>query len=210
MAAYAKPKRSVFSADRREAIVEAAAEIFLERGYAGATTDRLIERIGGSKETVYSHFGNKAGLFEAVMARNSAILVEEVTALDPNRPVAETLASFGRTYLTVILTPQKLAMFRLAAAESARSPELGAAFWRAGPSKVTERMAHYFATLAERGLVTAADPHWEATTFLATLRGELHLQALLDPGFVTDAPAISRHVGACVEALLGRIGAAKA
>jgi AcrR family transcriptional regulator len=206
MTAEAKLKRGCDPADRREMILAAAAEIFRERGYAGATTDRLIERSGGSKETVYSHFGSKAGLFEAVMRRNSAHLVEMGNTLDLDRPVEAELIRFGTAYLSVILQPEKLGMFRLAVAESVRSPELGLVFWRLGPGAVTERLAAYFAGLAERGRLDVEDPHWAAAQFLAILRGELHIQALLDPAFAFDEAAIARQAEAGVKAILGLVG----
>src|SRR3984893_2769479 len=52
---------------RRSQILDAAAQVFLENGYAGATIDLVIERAGASKATVYSFFGGKDGLFAAIV-----------------------------------------------------------------------------------------------------------------------------------------------
>ena len=47
------------AADRRKAILAAARDVFLERGYANSSIDAVVERSGGSKATVYQLFGNK-------------------------------------------------------------------------------------------------------------------------------------------------------
>ena len=40
---------------------------FLARGYAAASMDRVASIAGVSKATVYSHFGDKEGLFKALV-----------------------------------------------------------------------------------------------------------------------------------------------
>src|SRR5258708_28499552 len=60
----AERERSTTTA-RRQAILEAAREVFLERGYGDSTVDAVVERAGGSKATVYALFGNKEGLFSS-------------------------------------------------------------------------------------------------------------------------------------------------
>ena len=39
--------------ERRQALLDAARDVFLEKGYANATIDAVVERAGGSKATVY-------------------------------------------------------------------------------------------------------------------------------------------------------------
>ena len=48
---------------RRAAILEAAAQVFFEQGYAATSIDAIIKRLGGSKRTIYNEFGSKEGLF---------------------------------------------------------------------------------------------------------------------------------------------------
>ena len=63
--------------ERRRALLDAARDVFLERGFANATIDAVVERAGGSKATVYSLFENKEGLFAALVAEAA----EELSAL---------------------------------------------------------------------------------------------------------------------------------
>jgi len=44
---------------RRETILKAGIEVFLEYGCVNASVDEIVRRAGGSKRTVYKYFGNK-------------------------------------------------------------------------------------------------------------------------------------------------------
>src|SRR6266496_4849139 len=53
----------------RELVLEAARQVFLAKGYAGASLDAIAEEAGFSKGVVYSQFGSKADLFLALLER---------------------------------------------------------------------------------------------------------------------------------------------
>ena len=52
---------------RRQAFLEAAREVFLDQGYEAASVNDVVRLAGGSLATLYSQFGNKEGLFLAVV-----------------------------------------------------------------------------------------------------------------------------------------------
>ncbi|WP_445444349.1 TetR family transcriptional regulator [Clavibacter sp. km3a] len=59
------------SANRtRQRILDAATEEFAARGIAGARVDRIAEASGMSKPMLYTHFGAKDKLFDAVFAEH--------------------------------------------------------------------------------------------------------------------------------------------
>jgi AcrR family transcriptional regulator len=62
----------------RESILQAAAELFSQRGYAGVGVDELANRSGIAKTAIYHHFGNKDGLLAAVVARTAAAWIEGI------------------------------------------------------------------------------------------------------------------------------------
>ncbi|MEU8344007.1 helix-turn-helix domain-containing protein [Spirillospora sp. NPDC048832] len=64
----------------RGAVLQAARELFTERGFAAATIDDVAEAARVSKGSVYYHFTDKAHLFEAVFTDGQARLVEAVAA----------------------------------------------------------------------------------------------------------------------------------
>ena len=52
---------------KADVIVAAATRIFLDAGYGNASMDAIAVEAGVAKQTLYSHFGSKAQLFEAIV-----------------------------------------------------------------------------------------------------------------------------------------------
>lgn len=75
-------------AERRLQLLEVARAVFAARGYDGASLELIAEAAGVSRPIVYSHFGDKQGLFEAVVGGEIARVREVVTAAlaAPGRP----------------------------------------------------------------------------------------------------------------------------
>ena len=67
--ATTEPATRMKSPERRELILEAATEVFGERGYVGATTDAVAKAAGVSQPYVVRMFGTKEALFLAVLER---------------------------------------------------------------------------------------------------------------------------------------------
>lgn len=53
----------------REAILEAAEEVFAREGFAGARIDTIGAEAGYHKSLIFHYFGDKEGLYRAIMAR---------------------------------------------------------------------------------------------------------------------------------------------
>lgn len=186
---------------RRTYILDAAVAVFLERGYAGTSVDRIVQRAGGSKATLYRHFNSKAELFAAIIQT----LVAQMTAPIARQPVPGAaclsiiLTDFGRAYLDVLLEPRSLALYRMVMAEGARFPDLGRVFFEQGPGRVAVQLADY---LRQGGVGSAAAPvELLAREFLSLVRADLHLRALLGveiAGAAARAQAVERAVAAFV------------
>ena len=71
-----RPRQRRTPAAQRQAILRAAIEVFLERGYANASIDAIVARAGGSKATVYAYFPTKVQLFAAVFEASAPRTVE--------------------------------------------------------------------------------------------------------------------------------------
>ena len=52
---------------KQEMILQGAVRVFLQLGYAGTSMDRVASEAGVSKQTIYSNFQDKEGLFTALM-----------------------------------------------------------------------------------------------------------------------------------------------
>lgn len=62
----------------RERILEAATELFAQKGYAGTGVDELAARAEIAKTALYYHFGNKEGLLSAVLERAATAWIEGI------------------------------------------------------------------------------------------------------------------------------------
>jgi AcrR family transcriptional regulator len=62
------------AADRREVIERAAAELFAERGYGGASIDEIARRSGVTPPVLYDHFASKSDLYQRLLERHFAEL----------------------------------------------------------------------------------------------------------------------------------------
>ena len=86
MAAEPSPRqRRVARIDRRDLLLEAARETFLEKGYAGAAVRTIAGRAGVTEAMVYRHFTSKEALFDAAIAEPLEQAVAHIldVSLDP-------------------------------------------------------------------------------------------------------------------------------
>jgi AcrR family transcriptional regulator len=67
--------------------VEAAARVFEERGYAGATTNRIAERAGVSIGSLYQYFPNKESILVVLLEQHTQEVADAVETI--RRHVAE-------------------------------------------------------------------------------------------------------------------------
>ncbi len=190
------------AADRRKAILAAARDVFLERGYANASIDAVVERSGGSKATVYQLFGSKEGLLAALVAEGAEELAHLFEALPHDGGLEESLKSFARGYLGLVLRPERLGLFRLVVGECGRVPELGDVFYRSGPQSCGKGMTRFMAGVMERGLLKRSDPERAAYQFIHALRGDLYMQVLLNPTRAPTGQEIEAHIDYVVRAFL--------
>ena len=108
----------------RQAILNAGKDVFLEQGYEGASMDRIAERAGVTKRTVYAHFASKHALFTEAVARGCANVIGQMpraSQLGEDPRVGLFLAL--RTSRELMLSPSCLRLERAVAAEAERHPE---------------------------------------------------------------------------------------
>lgn len=114
-------------AARRDAILEAGKLVFFEEGYATASMDRIAERAGVTKRTVYAHFPSKQALFAAVVARACDNVVGQIPRPEtlPADPAAGLRLVLGRVH-ELMDSANCVSLQRIVAAEAERHPEFAA------------------------------------------------------------------------------------
>ncbi len=171
-AAIGSPRRATRSAMTRNQILESATRLFLDEGYSQTSIEQIAENAGTTKPTVYSHFGSKRALFDAVVQQNADQRVSLLTdPLTPTDNPQQDLIDFGDIFLSVVLSPQAQRWDRLAAAESLTSPEVGEAFYRAGPARVLRHLAEYIRQQHKAGRMMVVRASAAAEQLLGLLLG---------------------------------------
>jgi TetR/AcrR family transcriptional regulator, mexJK operon transcriptional repressor len=158
---------------KRSEIVAIAAQIFFEEGYAGASMAQIAGRVGGSKATLYNHFASKQELFLAVVKdvaerQPLAAAPTEAEIKNATKDLAsfrKWLIQFGADSLKRLTSYELLSLQRLSAAEAARLPEVGRAFFEGYVQPVFANFAPVFATAIKMGLIRKTAPEQAAEHF---------------------------------------------
>ncbi|ELP70642.1 TetR/AcrR family transcriptional regulator [Streptomyces turgidiscabies] len=161
------------SARKHTAIMAAATQAFMNKGYAGTSMDDIARLAAVSKQTVYKHFTDKEKLFaEIVLATTDR--VDDMVALVADIPadvqaLDDNLTRLARQFLTALTQPEVLQLRRLIIANADTFPQLGAAWYEQGFERVLATLAATFQRLADHGLLRTADPHLAANHFSGLL-----------------------------------------
>jgi AcrR family transcriptional regulator len=195
--------------ERRTAILRAAADEFFERGYEATSIDAIIERIGGSKRDIYSEFGNKEGLFVALISERAEYAL---TALGESAGLnlREALLEFGRRFITVSASPVMLGVYRATLSEARRFPHLARVFYDRGPGRAESRLAELLEAANQKGEAQIADCTIAASHFIGMFRDNFHLRRLLGLACAPDSKQVEKAVVSAVDIFLfGICGSAK-
>lgn len=192
---------------RRETILQVAGEIFLKEGYAAASMSQIAAKLGGSKGTLYNYFTSKTDLFAAYMADACAANSEALLAVaDDETPIVEALKRFGCSFLQFVLRDDAMAVNRLVIAEAQRFPEVGEAFFNAGPSKSGAALSAWLRRRMDRGELRQADPDVAAYQFFSLCKGRLHSLRMWNVIPTPSPEQVERHVSAQVDMFMAAYG----
>ncbi|GAB7216107.1 TetR/AcrR family transcriptional regulator [Dickeya zeae] len=167
----------VLTQARRDAIVAAAAEVFLEIGYERASMDEVARRAGGSKATLYKYFSSKETLFETVVRNYSArFLTEAANGLTQpeyqHLTLEQKLTRFGEDMLRVVACDnQALQIYRVVLGEAGHS-DIGQLFLESGIRQSMEALAQEMSAAMERGELAPANPMLRAIQFTTLVKAE--------------------------------------
>ena len=165
---------------KEKQLLDAAKELFLERGYAATSMDMVAQRARASKTTLYTRFPSKEALFAAtIRAECEARGVVFNPAEFDHVPVDEALRQIGRRFVDLISSPAAVCLHQIITGEATRFPEVAEAFKRIGPDRICNSVAEYLAHAKARGQLDVEDPAFAAEYFLSNLKGALHSDLVL-------------------------------
>ncbi|HEX7919580.1 MAG TPA: TetR/AcrR family transcriptional regulator [Bradyrhizobium sp.] len=169
----AKPAagRAGKSAERRAAIIDAAMDEFIARGFAATRLDDVAKRAGVAKGTLYLYFKDKESMFEELIRTALVPLISRMTALPTiTGPVRDAVEGFAETFIREVVSTRRGDIIRLIVSEGPRFPAIA---------------DFYFREVVSKGLAGM-----KALVQLAIMRGEIRHRELGDFPQLVVAPAI--------------------
>lgn len=119
-----RPTNAQAQAWTRE-LLDTARILFCERGYAGASLDELAVRLRCSKHSIYRRFADKEALFVAVVDRDVARFIADLSASGaPGSSPYEVLRAMARTYFGFGASRDHAALYAALNLEASTSPRL--------------------------------------------------------------------------------------
>lgn len=164
----------------RDRILAAAFSAFTERGFAETSTLEIATRARASKRELYALFGNKQDMLIACISERAKRLrlPVDLPELRDREALRTTLAAFGARLVREVSEPAVVAMFRLAIAEAARTPDIAQAL--NGIAIVASRYAlREIMHRARSAGLLSGEPAEMAAQFFGLLWGNLMLGLLL-------------------------------
>jgi AcrR family transcriptional regulator len=135
-APLAKPNRAERAAERRQAIIEAAMEEFISRGFAATRLDDVAKRAGVAKGTIYLHFKDKESMFEELIRTAIVPLVGRMQGPPPaGASVRDLVEAFALNFIHEIVSTRRGDIVRLIVAEGPRFPAIADFYYREVVSK---------------------------------------------------------------------------
>lgn len=197
--------------DVRRAILDATLRLYLERGYAGTSTDEVAALSSVSKQTIYRHFADKDDLVRAAILGLIAAAedqgAESFDALAGSDDLERDLRAFARQHLIDVIQPDIMQVRRRIIADVDRFPDVAKAWYEAAPKRAQEKLAACFARLQERGLLRMADPFLAADQFNWLILSIPMNRAMFDAGSVADTSRHADYADAAVDVFLAAYGA---
>jgi AcrR family transcriptional regulator len=153
----------------REAVVDAAQTLFLERGFGAVSMDELAEVAGVARRTLYNQFTSKEEIFREMLGRVSAQLEDALPpGIETSGTVEEVLRLIGRAILKLHRSPEYLGFLRMVVADSRQFPWIAKAF-AAVMDPQTERLMRYLVQQTMLGVLDCENPTVAAHQFMGIL-----------------------------------------
>jgi TetR/AcrR family transcriptional regulator, mexJK operon transcriptional repressor len=189
--------------DKRQAILDAAGSLFLERGIAATTMEAVAAAASVSKMTVYGHFADKPALLTAVFERNTkGIRLPELSGSADLPSSLDHLIEFGEGLVAFLTRPEIVRSAAVMAASADQFPALAAAFYAAGPGATLAKVAAFLNSLVGHKLLTIADPELAAEQLVAAWLGLTQMRQSLGVAAPPSRDAIAGRVRLATETMV--------
>lgn len=156
-----------------EKILAAAKELFLADRYDGVTLERVAERAGLSRQTVYNRFGSKETVFREMVRDHWSAFAHPDRRLaqrDADASAAEVLRGFARSLQRFAADTDQIRFAQLVVSESGRLPWIADEFYRLGKGPVVAAFVASLDDLVRSGRLRCPDTYLAARQFMGLVQ----------------------------------------
>ncbi len=196
------PKKDLSSRYQAKAaqILRGALPEFLERGYEGATMDRVARLAGVSKQTLYSYYADKDGLFTALVKEIAESKYRQVWTIPLQGKPEDVLRELAYRLLAEGQDLEYVNFMRLIMSESGKRPELAQVFAIHCAKPAIDILTRYLTECPE---LEIKDTEATARIFIGSLIHYLILQVMFHSKEIIPMSEV-RIVDRLIELIVGK------
>ncbi|MEQ8479644.1 MAG: TetR/AcrR family transcriptional regulator [Hoeflea sp.] len=177
-------------ATRQAQIEQAAYQVLEQKGYAATSMLAIARKARASNETLYNWYGDKTGLFRALVVRNADAVRQMLeAALAEDAPPLATLETLGPGLLALLTSSRAVQLNRAAAADP--TGELGAVIAEKGRETVAPLIGSVLERARAGGLVDYETTEEAVGLYLDLLVGDLQIRRVIGRAPAPDEAAIA-------------------
>jgi AcrR family transcriptional regulator len=147
----------------RDQLIAAAARLYAEAGYRGATTRRIAGEAGVNEITLFRHFGSKDALIREAISRADTLLAPDVALPEYPRDPFREVRDWARAHLADLSGRRSLIRTRMGEVEG--HPGIFSAE-NSPPAAAAKALSRYLRRLRESGVAKAPFDEVAASTML--------------------------------------------
>lgn len=155
----------------RQAILDAALDLFADKGYFGTSLRDVAAAVGVRESALYNYFPGKAALFEALLEVHDSAKRERLTPI-VDAPIADgrtLLLQLTQTALASFVEPREEKLFRILMSDGIRLAKDGRLNLRERLGHGRNRLRDVMARLIREGWLRRTDVNLLTLTFLSPL-----------------------------------------
>ena len=188
---------------RAEKFLDAATEVFAEKGYQHARLSEIVARAGGSLATLYRIFGDKEGLASAILERRLDMHTHLLRDLNLTElPPEQALRRVAIRMAQVMARTDSQVVYRIVIGEGQSFPALRDWFFDHAVASIRSTLADYFEQQVAAGRMELASPKAAAAQFYMSLFGDQIVRLAAGSTQLPDVDTLEAQALAAVELFL--------
>ncbi len=188
---------------RAEKFLDAATEVFVEKGYQHARLSEIVARAGGSLATLYRIFGDKEGLACAILERRMDVHLNMLHDLNlSGLPPEQALPQVAIRMARMMAQPDSKVIYRIVVGEGQSFPALRDWFFDQVVTTIRRTLADYFEQQVAAGRLRLASPKAAAAQFFMSLFGDQIIRLASGASKLPDVETLEAQALASVEFFL--------